>query len=71
VPISPALIAMKGISILGSMVGSLDEMHEVMKIARAGILPELPLTTRPLDQLNDALIDLKQGRVRGRIVMLP
>jgi alcohol dehydrogenase/propanol-preferring alcohol dehydrogenase len=71
VPVAPAMIAMKGISILGSMVGSLDEMHQVMKIAQAGALPDLPLTTRPLDQINDALVELKQGHVRGRIVLLP
>jgi D-arabinose 1-dehydrogenase-like Zn-dependent alcohol dehydrogenase len=59
------------VTIKGSYVGSLEEMREVMNIARNGALAELPVATRPLNQLNNALADLKQGRVRGRVVMLP
>ena len=43
-------------------------MREVMQIARSG---EPPVATRPLAQFNEALDDLRQGRVRGRVVMLP
>jgi D-arabinose 1-dehydrogenase-like Zn-dependent alcohol dehydrogenase len=70
-PIAPAMISMKAVTIKGSYVGSLQEMREIMDIARGGALTELPVATRPLNQLNDALADLKQGRVRGRVVMLP
>ena len=70
-PVSPAMIAMKAVSVTGSYVGSLEEMHEVMRIARSGALPALPVATRPLDAVNDALADLKQGRVRGRVVVRP
>ena len=70
-PIAPAMISMKAVSLIGSYVGSLEEMRELMAIARSGGLPDLPVATRPLNQLNEALADLKQGRVRGRVVMLP
>ena len=70
-PVSSALVAMKAVTVMGSYVGSLEEMHELMRIARAGTLPALPVTTRALDTVNDALADLKQGRVRGRVVLLP
>ena len=70
-PVAPAMISMKAVSLIGSYVGSLEEMREVMQIARSGALPELPVATRPLGQLNEALDDLKKGRVRGRVVMLP
>jgi D-arabinose 1-dehydrogenase-like Zn-dependent alcohol dehydrogenase len=70
-PIAPAMISMKAVTIKGSYVGSLEEMREVMNIARNCALAELPVATRPLNQLNNALADLKQGRVRGRVVMLP
>ena len=70
-PIAPAMISMKAVSLIGSYVGSLEEMREVMEIARSGTLPELPVATRPMGQLNEALDDLKKGRVRGRVVMLP
>jgi D-arabinose 1-dehydrogenase-like Zn-dependent alcohol dehydrogenase len=70
-PIAPAMISMKAVTIKGSYVGSLQDMRELMDIARSGTLAELPVATRPLSQINDALADLKQGRVRGRVVMLP
>jgi D-arabinose 1-dehydrogenase-like Zn-dependent alcohol dehydrogenase len=70
-PIAPAMISMKAVTIKGSYVGSLQDMRELMDIARSGTLAELPVATRPLNQINDALADLKQGRVRGRVVMLP
>lgn len=70
-PIAPAMISMKAVTLIGSYVGSLEEMRELMAIARSGGLPDLPVATRPLGELNEALADLKQGRVRGRVVMLP
>jgi alcohol dehydrogenase/propanol-preferring alcohol dehydrogenase len=69
--IAPAMLAMKAVTIVGSYVGSLAEMRELMAIARAGTLPELPIATRPLGEINAALDDLRRGRVRGRVVMLP
>ena len=68
-PVSPAIVAMKAVTITGSYVGSLNEMQELMKIARSGELPDLPVQTRKLDAVNDALTDLKEGRVEGRVVL--
>lgn len=62
---------MKVVSLIGSYVGRLAEMRELMQIDRAGALPDLSVITRPLGQINEALADLEQGRVRGRVVMLP
>lgn len=70
-PLAPAMVAMKAVTVIGSYVGSLQEMQELMTIARSGSLPDLPLATRPLHEVNDALEDLRQGRVRGRVVMKP
>ena len=66
---SPALMPLKAATIRGSMVGSLTEMGELMALARSGILPPLPLETRPFAAANDALDDLRAGRVRGRIIL--
>lgn len=71
VRLSPALVAMKAVSIAGSYVGSLDEMHEVLQIARAGGLSDLPVRLRPLGEINEALSDLRGGRAQGRIVLCP
>ena len=40
-PIVPALVSMKAVTIAGSYVGSLQEMHELMAIAQSGALPEM------------------------------
>ena len=65
----PALVSMKAVSVLGSYVGSLREMEELMAIARSGVLPDLPLHTEPLAHASQALDDLRAGRVRGRVVL--
>lgn len=72
--VGPALLSMKSISILGSYVGSLDELRELLALAgdltRRGALPELPVGTRPLAEASEAIDALREGRVRGRTVLL-
>jgi alcohol dehydrogenase/propanol-preferring alcohol dehydrogenase len=70
-PVMPATLPLRAVSITGSYVGSLAEMGEVMALARQGGLPALPVATRPLAEVNDALEDLRSGRVRGRTVLQP
>ena len=70
-PIVPAMVAMKAVSVEGSYVGSLQEMQELMAIARSGVLPDLPLATQPLDTATQALEDLRAGRIRGRAILKP
>jgi D-arabinose 1-dehydrogenase-like Zn-dependent alcohol dehydrogenase len=70
-PIVPAMVSMKAVSITGSYVGSLQEMHELMAIARGGTLPNLPLTSQPLSTASQAIADLKAGKIRGRAILRP
>ena len=70
-PIVPVMVAMKAVSILGSYVGSLDELRELLALAQDGTLPPLPLDERPLAEADAALNDLRAGRVRGRVVLAP
>ena len=70
-PLVPAIVSMKALSVIGSYVGSLKEMHELMAIARRGKLPGLPLVTHPLAHATQALDDLRAGRVRGRAILHP
>lgn len=65
----PAMVAMRSVSVLGSYVGCLQEMKELMAIAKSGVLPDLPLASRPLAQASEALDDLRAGRVRGRTIL--
>jgi D-arabinose 1-dehydrogenase-like Zn-dependent alcohol dehydrogenase len=69
--IGPAMVAMKAVSVVGSYVGSLAEMQELMAIARTGALPDMPLSTQDLANATAALDALRAGHVRGRIVLKP
>jgi propanol-preferring alcohol dehydrogenase len=42
----------------------------LLEIAKAKKIPQVPTTTRPLDEANAALDDLRQGRVIGRQVLV-
>jgi D-arabinose 1-dehydrogenase-like Zn-dependent alcohol dehydrogenase len=61
----------KSLTIQGSYVGTLDELHEVVGLGRSGRIPPIPLDLRPLDQAAEALDDLRAGRARGRIILKP
>ena len=68
-PVVPAMLAMKAVNVLGSYVGSLQEMRELMALAATGVLPDMPVTIQPLAQATQALDDLRAGKVRGRLVL--
>ncbi len=62
---------LKMISMLGSYVGNLREMHELMELVKAGKVPPIPIEARPLEAVNSALDDLTAGNVLGRVVLKP
>jgi D-arabinose 1-dehydrogenase-like Zn-dependent alcohol dehydrogenase len=66
-PLPP--IAQRAIGIVGSYVGSLQELKEVVDLAKKKKLKPSPIETRPADAANASLEDLKAGRVLGRIVL--
>ena len=66
-PLPP--IAQRAIGIIGSYVGSLQELKEVVALAKKRKLRATPVETRPAEAANSALEDLKAGRVVGRIVL--
>jgi NAD+-dependent secondary alcohol dehydrogenase Adh1 len=57
-------------NIIGNIVGTYNELAELMALAQAG---KVTLHTRayPLDAAPDALADLDAGRVRGRAILVP
>ena len=69
--VQPVMVAMKAVTVQGSYVGSLDELRELFALADEQPLPALPVTERPLAQADAALDDLRAGRVRGRVVLVP
>jgi D-arabinose 1-dehydrogenase-like Zn-dependent alcohol dehydrogenase len=68
--VQPVMVAMKGVTVQGSYVGSLDELRELFALADEQPLPALPVTERPLAQADESLNDLRAGRVRGRVVLV-
>ena len=70
-PWSLPLIPMKAASILGSYVGNLAELQELVDLARAKKLAPLPVTRCELCDADKALMDLRAGRFIGRAVLTP
>ena len=62
-------IAQRAISIAGSYVGNLQELKEVIALAKRRKLKPAPIEMRPAARANESLQDLKAGRVLGRIVL--
>ena len=58
-------------TIIGSYVGTLEEMHELMALVRGGKIAPIPYEVRDLDQAHAALMDLKAGKIQGRVVLQP
>jgi D-arabinose 1-dehydrogenase-like Zn-dependent alcohol dehydrogenase len=63
-------IPMRALSILGSYTGSLGELRALVALAQDGELPFLPVQTRPLAEADQALNELRAGRVTGRTVLV-
>jgi D-arabinose 1-dehydrogenase-like Zn-dependent alcohol dehydrogenase len=46
-------------------------MAELLDLVQKKGVPDLPVGTRPLAAVNDALEELKAGKVVGRLVLTP
>ncbi len=57
-------------NIIGNIVGTHNELAELMALAQAGKVT-LHTRTYPLDAAVEALSDLDAGRVRGRAILVP
>lgn len=66
-----ATVAPRMLTIKGSQVGTLDELRELMTLARAGKVPAIPIETRPMSRAGETLDDLHAGRITGRVVLTP
>jgi alcohol dehydrogenase, propanol-preferring len=62
---------MRAITMQGSYVGSVSELAELIDLVRRTGLPPVPVATRPLDDVNAVLGELRAGKVVGRVVLTP
>ena len=67
--LSLATLPLRAVSIVGAFTGTLPEFRELMALAREGKVKPAPIETRPLDEAQRSLDDLRAGRIRGRVVL--
>ena len=65
------VIPMRPLTLQGSYVGTLEELRELVDLARRSGMAAIPVTRRPLSEANAAMEDLHHGRVVGRTVLIP
>ena len=53
------------------MSAASPKMAELLDLVRRKGVPDLPVGKRPLAAVNDALEELRSGKVVGRLVLMP
>lgn len=71
VAIPTALMALKMLTLQGSYVGTVDELIDLIELAKRGVIPKVPITSGPLDahSIQSTLDGLAAGSVSGRVVL--
>jgi alcohol dehydrogenase/propanol-preferring alcohol dehydrogenase len=69
-PLSLAGMIFRALTIKGSNTGTPADLRAVLALANEGRLKPTPVQCCPADQANQALLDLKAGRVMGRAVLV-
>jgi alcohol dehydrogenase len=67
--IAAAMIAIKALTLEGTLTGTLAQARELLDLARSGKIGPIPTRTRPFRDAQAALDDLRAGRVVGRTVL--
>ena len=61
---------LNGITVIGSIVGTRQDLREVFALHAAGRTTVIR-ETRPLAEVNEAIAEVEAGRVPARIVLIP
>ncbi|KAF9893336.1 methylglyoxal reductase (NADPH-dependent) gre2 [Aspergillus nanangensis] len=67
-PISPLDMVRRGLRLVGSAVGSHDQMQDLMKLACAGKVKPI-IEVLDFDQVNSAAQRLEKGAISGRLIL--
>ena len=68
IPLSLVATIQRALTIQGSHLGSIDELKQVVALAREDKLRPIPIQKRPLSEVSRTLDELKAGAVVGRVV---
>lgn len=66
-----AMLSPRNLTLRGSHVGTLDELKELIRFASEGLLQPIPLSTKPMHEINQIIDDLELRRFVGRVVVTP
>ena len=64
-------IPLKAITIQGAYTGNYKSLVELVELAKKGVINPIISKRYSLDDVNTALVDLRQGKIIGRAVMNP
>jgi alcohol dehydrogenase, propanol-preferring len=67
--LSLATMVFRAASVMGSYTGTLQDLREVVDLAKAGRLAPIPVAVMSKDEANEALALLRRGEVTGRIIL--
>ncbi|MCG8544797.1 MAG: alcohol dehydrogenase catalytic domain-containing protein [Alphaproteobacteria bacterium] len=62
---------LREVTVTGSYVGSLQDLRDLLQLARDGAVGQAAVETRPLAEAEATLCDLAAGRITGRRVLVP
>ena len=65
------VIPMRPLTLQGSYVGTLQDLRELVALAKSTRMNPIPVSTRPLSDVNIAMQELQQGLIVGRTVLVP
>ncbi len=64
-------LPVRNMTVRGSYVGNLSEMHELLDLVRGGKVTPIPVEKRSMSRVTETLHDLNEGRILGRVVLVP
>jgi D-arabinose 1-dehydrogenase-like Zn-dependent alcohol dehydrogenase len=68
IPLSMVATVQRALTVQGSYVGNVEELRQVVELARTGKLKPIPVQKRPASEISRTLDELKAGTVIGRVV---
>ncbi len=67
-PVTTFDVVIKGFTVRGSLIGTRQDVREALELVAAGKVKPL-VENRPLEDVNGAVAALRQGQVKGRVVL--